>query len=352
MADIINRDPIEMAQTKSVFGNFNLTMEVANTRPGELITAPIESFERHETFFDYEWFNSFDTDFFKQGDNVLWIGSCITQDFGEGFDLLTNNNIIRLGQGVNCFRSQEVFLRWLFDDEPFDLVNNPPWEGFKEKEYYISKRDREMMRLKIANTDKVVLFTGTTELLYDSHTGIDLHRMPPVDKLDWNRHKIRRCTYQENVQALKNVSALIKKHLTKDILFITTPFGFPSQSWEGDHPPLPLTFISKAHIRTAIDEVCPQNYFPMYEMIYEYVPMFRDKGQHIHNDVIRSFIEMLAIWYGDFPSNRSKKEFMADFGIMRKSFVQRQLESRAMPKDHIPAAKSNPTKYNEFLDDI
>lgn len=354
MADIINRDPIEMAQTKSIFGNFNLTMEVANTRPGELITAPIESFERHETFFDWEWFNAFNTDFFEPSDNLLWIGSCIAEDFGNIFDQYTNSNkVIRLGQGVNCFRSQEVFLRWLFDDEPFDLVNNPPWEGFKEKEYYISKRDREMMRLQIANCNKVVLFTGTTELLYDSHTGLDLHRMPPTKYLDWNRHKIRRCTYEENVTALRNVIALLEKHLAKDILFITTPFGAPSQSWEGDQPPLPLTAIGKATIRSAINEVRPLDYFPMYEMIYEYIPMFRDKGQHIHYDVTKTFVEMLAIWYGNFPNTQTKKEFMQEFGRLRKSFVLRQLESRAMPKEDVAPAQSSPyTKHNEFLDEI
>lgn len=338
MANIINKDQIEMAETKSVFGNFNLRMEVANARPGELITGPVESFERHETFFDWEWFHSFNTNFFELNDNVLWIGSCITQDFGQGFDSYTNNNIIRLGQGVNCFRSLEVYLRWLFDDQPVDLVNNPPWENFKEKDCNLSRRDREMMRLKIAHTNKVVLFTGTTELVYDSHTGLDLHRMPPIDKLDWDRHKIRRCSYQENVDALRNVVSLLENNLTNNILLVTTPFSAPSQSWEGDHPPLPLTFISKSHIRCAIDEVRPLDYFPMYEMVYEYLPMFRDKGNHIHNNIIQMFIEMLAIWYGNFPSSRSKKDFMKDFGVLRKSFTQRQLESRALPKQHVDAA--------------
>jgi hypothetical protein len=199
------------------------------------------------------------------------------------------------------------------------------------------------------NTNKVVLFTGTTELIHDTKTGLDMPMMPPMMFLDRNRHIIRRISYEENIQSLRNILQILEKHLTKDVLFITTPFSQASQSWEGDLPPVPLTFEQKAHIKTALSVVSPHNYFPMYEMIYEYFPSFRDKGTHIHNDITVSFIEMLKIWYSDFDMPTTKKEFMKEFLRCRKSFVQRALESRALPKDHVPAAKVNLYESVDYL---
>lgn len=339
MANIINKHILEYDSTKSIFGNFRLQMESANARPGELITTPIESFERHEEFLDWSWFHTFNTDFFNKGDKVLWVGSCIAEDFADGFESYTDNNVIRIGQGVNSFRSQEVYLRWLFDEEPVDFNSNPPWDGYKDSQYNLSKRDRQMMLLQLHNTNKVVLFTGTTELIHDSKTGLDMPMMPPMKFLDRDRHVIRRISYEENIQSLRNILQLLEKHLTKDVLFITTPFSQASQSWEGDLPPVPLTFEQKAHIKSALSIVSPHNYFPMYEMIYEYFPSFRDKGTHIHNDITVTFIEMLKIWYSDFDIPTTKKEFMTEFLRRRKSFVQRALESRALPRGDVPAAK-------------
>ena len=343
MANIINKHILEMDSTESVFGNFKLRMESANARPGKLITTPIESFERHEEFFDWEWFHTFNTDFFETGDKILWIGSCIAEDFADGFAKYTDNNVIRIGQGVNSFRSQELYLRWLVDDEPLNYSNNSLWEGYKDSLYNLSNRDRQMMLMQLQNTNKVVLFTGTTELLHDKHTGLDMPMMPPMQFLNRERHIIRRISYEENIQSLRNIVNLLEKHLTKNVLFITTPFSQASQSWEGDLPPIPLTFEQKAHIKSAVSIVAPDNYFPMYEMIYEYFPSFRDKGTHIHNDIIYQFVDMLALWYSNFNTVYTKKEFMKEFCTVRKSFVQRALESRALPKDHVPAARE--TKY-------
>ena len=71
-----------------------------------------------------------------------------------------------------------------------------------------------------------------------------------------------------------------------------------------------------------------ENYFPLYELIQEYFTDYRDKGLHIHNDIIQVLIEVLGVWYGNFETTRTKSEVMKDFQILRKAFVQRALENK------------------------
>ena len=331
---IINDHILEMGGTQSMFGNFRIPMEVANARPGKLITTSTPGFEKSKEFFNYEWFYSFNTDFFKQDDTVLWVGSCIVQDFASLFEKKgwTINKVFRYGQGISNMKTFAMHLRWLFEDN--DLYGDI-WPEYNPKQFKLGKRDRAFLKEKMLDFNKVVLFSGTTDIYYDEVTGQDLHAAPPLKYLDPERHKIRRMSHSEVVESHKELLELVHKYICKDVLFVLSPFGFASQSFPDDHPPLALSFVAKSSIRIAIEETMREDYFPLYEVIQEYFTDYRDKGLHIHNDIIQVMIEVLGVWYGDFEHARTKAEIMESFQILRKAFVQRALENKSLPKEEV-----------------
>lgn len=345
---IINDHILEMSATESMFGNFKIPMEVANARPGKLITTSTPGFEKSKEFFNYEWFHSFNTDFFEQGDTVLWAGSCIVQDFASIFEkkMWTINRVFRYGQGVFNMKTLAMNLRWLFEDG--DMYEQQIWEEYSPKQFKISKRDKEFLKLKMLDFNKMVLFSGTTDIYHDKATGQDLHAAPPLKYLDPERHVIRRMSHDEVLQSHKEVLELIHKHICKDVLFILSPFGFASQSFPEDHPPLALSFVAKSSIRVAVEETMRENYFPLYELIQEYFTDYRDKGLHIHNDIIQVLIEVLGVWYGNFETTRTKSEVMKDFQILRKAFVQRALENKSLPKEEVYTPETTRSKDVPF----
>lgn len=348
MENRINKHITESGETKSIFGNFSVQMESGNARAGELITYPIDAFEKMETFFEWEWFHSFSTNFFNKGDNVFWIGSCISEDFAAYFqdNNLTHNRVLRLSQGLNSARGLEVYLRWLFDDEHVPLGDNPPWEGYKDKQCALSPRDREMIRAQLTNIHKVVIFTGTVDVAHDSVTGQDLYQFPPNQYYDKTRHIVRRLGIVETVQCYQNIVNLIKKHLGTEPLFLIPPYHHSSQSFEGDLPPLPLTYMSKSVMRSALHEVCPTMYFPFNEMVSEYFVRYTDKGLHIHGEITNLMTRILATWYGDFDNNPdSRKDVVDRFNYLRKKFLVGALQNRALPAEHIDPPQK--TKYTQ-----
>lgn len=345
---IINDHILEMSSTQSMFGNFEIPMEVANARQGKLITTSTPGFEKSREFFNYEWFHSFNTDFFEQDDNVLWAGSCIVQDFASLFEKKgwTTNRVFRYGQGVFNMKTLAMHLRWLFEED--SLYNEDIWEGYNAKEFKLGKRDRGFLLEKMLNFDKVVLFSGTTDIYHDEVTGQDLHAAPILKYLDPTRHKVRRMSHNEVLQSHKEVLELVHKHICKDVLFILSPFGFASQSFENDHPPLALSLVAKSSIRIAVEETMRENYFPLYEMIQEYFTEYRDKGLHIHNDIIQAMIEILGTWYGNFRDARTKSEVMKDFQVTRKAFVQRALLNKSLPKEEVYMPETTRSKDVPF----
>ena len=198
------------------------------------------------------------------------------------------------------------------------------------------------------NFNKMVLFSGTTDIYHDKVTGLDLHAAPPLKYLDPERHVIRRMSHDEVLQSHKEVLELIHKHICKDVLFILSPFGFASQSFPEDHPPMALSFVAKSSIRVAVEETMRENYFPLYELIQEYFTDYRDKGLHIHNDIIQVLIEVLGVWYGNFETTRTKSEVMKDFQILRKAFVQRALENKSLPKEEVYTPETTRSKDVPF----
>lgn len=343
MANRINNHILQNGSTASVFGNFSIEMEAGNSRPGRLITHPIDRFEKMHSFFEWEWFHSFNTDFFEQNDTVLWIGSCIAEDFADHFDNnnYTTNKVIRLSQGVNSFRGLEVYLRWLFDDGHDDLLDTPPWEGYKEKQFSLSKRDREMIRTQMEGINKVVIFTGSIDVVVDLHTGKDLYQFPPNEYWDKQRHIVRRLSYEENKQSLQCIIDLINKHTNTELMFVMTPYGHASQSFEGDLPPLPLTTLAKSMIRSAINELAPTQYFPMYDLIIEYFTRYKDKGLHIHNRISELMMRILANWYGNFDQKENRQDIMDAFNRERKVFLVGALTNKALPNDDVEAPVKN-----------
>ncbi len=334
---ILNPTPLEINRTKSKYGNFSIPAENANTRSGEQVTVSVPGYEQREGYLDTQWFSPFKKDFIQDGDNVLWIGSCIVEDFARRMDQAgtIDSFVLRFGQGSYSFKSLLLYLRWLFEDfSPQEL--DQPWEGYKDKQFYLSKRDRERIKLQIANVNKIVIFTGVLDICYDSISQQDLYTKPPLDYLDDDRHKYRRLSLQENIESLNEVIKILQTHVCEDFRITTTPFKRASSSWEGDYPPLLLTHLEKALIRSTINECCPEHYFPMLELITEHFPGYSETIVHVHPEIIQVFIEIFCIWFCNIESFAvGKKDFMKKYNALRKAFTIRYLNTKSFPKGEV-----------------
>ena len=336
---VLNPTPIEINRTRSTYGNFSIPSENANARAGEQVTVSVPGYEQRDGYFETQWFAPFKRDFIQDGDNVLWIGSCIVEDFARRLDHggTLNSSVLRFGQGAYSFKSLQLYLQWLFEDyTPQDLEH--PWEGYKDKQFFLSKRERELIKLGLQNINKVVVFTGVLDVCYDVKTGIDMYTKPPMDYLDDNRHKFRRLSIQENISSLNECVRLIQTYICEDFRLITTPFKRASSSWEGDFPPLLLTQLEKALVRSTVNECYPEHYFPMMELIVEHFPGYTDTIVHIHPEIVQLFIEMFAMWYCNLEEFQvGKKDFMKKYNSLRKAFTLRYLNTKSFPKGDVKA---------------
>ena len=149
----------------------------------------VPGYEQREGYLDTQWFSPFKKDFIQDGDNVLWIGSCIVEDFARRMDQAgtIDSFVLRFGQGSYSFKSLLLYLRWLFED--FSPRIRSTWKDTKINNFIV-QRDRERIKLQIANVNKIVIFTGVLDICYDSifNKTCTLN----LDYLDDDRHKYRR----------------------------------------------------------------------------------------------------------------------------------------------------------------
>lgn len=213
-----------------------------------------------------------------------------------------NSYVVRFNDEiVNTFAVAQQF-EWAWEDREFS-----------EKLWYTRKKDiltyddgvKKATRDLFNQTDLFIITIGLSEVWYNKETGEVFWKAIVKKHFDPNKHGFKLTTYQENVDNLKIVVNLIKKHRpSASIVFTLSPI------------PLVATFrpvscitansVSKSILRSALDEVVchygKENnvyYWPGYEIIKDFEPTPFGTKDPIHPrlEVIDYIMEAFSKYY-------------------------------------------------------
>ena len=245
---------------------------------------------------------------------VVAFGSCFAGHISRylrerGFNLLgrglkRNAYIIRCGEGmVNSFAIRQQF-EWAFEARPFEagLWRDKAGQLMRPEE---DIRDETLAIFRSA--DVFILTLGLSEVWYDKANGDVFWRAIPADSFDPARHGFRVSTVPENLDNLRTIVALIRRHRPGAKIVLTL-----------SPVPLVATFrpvscvsanaVSKSVLRVAIDELMREGvpdlyYFPSFEIVTSY---FRDPyaldNRHVRPEVVATIMAAFARHYVTEPS--------------------------------------------------
>ena len=218
--------------------------------------------------------------FIEQDTRIVAFGSCFAANIGRylaaiGFDVSTRRDgaayIQRIGDGlVNVFAIRQQF-EWAWENRVPEVEL---WHGWKAEEYGYDEEVRLATKKLFDEADVFILTFGLSEIWYDEPTGEVFWRAVPSEKFDPSRHKFRLATYEETIDGMRQIHALIRKNWpSAKIIFTLSPIALAATF----RPISCITAstVSKAILRTAIDvlhrEVTDSNfyYFPAYEVVKE-----------------------------------------------------------------------------------
>lgn len=209
---------------------------------------------------------------------IVAFGSCFAGNIakylhGRDYTVLTKRDnkayVTKMGDGiVHTFAIRQQFeWAWLNKTPSQDL-----WHGYEAEDFGYSEAARRDTAALFDEAEVFIITLGLSEIWYDEPTGEVFWRAVPTDKIDPARHKFRVSTVAENLDNLRAIHALIRRHRPDaGIVFSLSPI------------PLTATFrpvacvsanaVSKAVLRVALDEfvrdVNDDNlfYFPSYEIV-------------------------------------------------------------------------------------
>jgi hypothetical protein len=242
---------------------------------------------------------------------VVAFGSCFAGHISRylrerGYNVLgkglkRNAYVIRFGEGmVNTFAIRQQF-EWAFEGREFK-------EGlWRDKSGALVRPEEDIREQTLAifrSADLFILTLGLSEVWYDKRAGDVFWRAIPSDSFDPNAHGFRVSSVEENVDNLRVIIGLIRKHRPHARIVLTL-----------SPVPLVATFrpvscisanaVSKAILRVAIDDIVRSGiggeslfYFPSYEIVTAY---FRDPytldNRHVRPQVVATIMEAFARHY-------------------------------------------------------
>jgi hypothetical protein len=229
---------------------------------------------------------------------VVAFGSCFAGHISHylrdrGYNLLGKGlgkkaYIIRCGEGmVNSFAIRQQF-EWAFEGRAFK-------EGFWHDKTGTLLKPEDQVREETLSifrgADVFILTLGLSEVWYDKENGDVFWRAIPSDSFDPQKHGFRVSTVAENLDNLRTIVGLIRKHRPGAKLVLTL-----------SPVPLVATFrpvscvsansVSKSILRVAIDELMREgiedvHYFPSYEIVTTY---FQDAYKLDNRHVARHYV--------------------------------------------------------------
>lgn len=218
---------------------------------------------------------------------------------GKGLD--ANAYVVRFGEGmVNSFALRQQF-EWAFEGRTF---SDGLWRDKTGKLLRAEDEVRSETLFFFQQAELFIITLGLSEVWYDKSTGEVFWRAIPADSFDPERHGFRVSTVEENLDNLRVILRLIRRH-RPDAKLVLTLSPVPLVATFRPVSCVTANSVSKAVLRVAVDELMRENaddqglfYFPSYEIVTSY---FRDPyeldNRHIRPAVVTTIMESFVRHY-------------------------------------------------------
>lgn len=187
---------------------------------------------------------------------------------------------------------------WAFNDRPLGSIFIGSAEE-KAQTYH----SMEACKAIIRNTDFFIITLGLTEAWFDKENQQYLWKFVPNRKLDPDRFESRFVSFNENLNNIKAIYHLVKKHIPEaKILFTLSPIPLLG-SYHGKSV-VSANTASKATLKAALHEFISTTedpslyYFPSYELVTEYVEApWKDDNRHITPETVETIMAVFDHYY-------------------------------------------------------
>lgn len=273
----------------------------------------------------------------RRSDTVFTIGSCFARNVEAalteaGLTVTSQETDLgpvgdSLGFAGNFFNKYSIHsvyndLRWALERDTYpgdDVIYAMPKAGvhadlqlgMSKLEFPLAQiRDFRTRYLDVmaraAEADVVIITLGYVETWYDTRLGIYLNTSPPqpLIKAHPGRFEFRVLSYEDVLQGLRDVHALLVKHRTKPLKMLVTVSPVPLLSTFRDIDVLVANTYSKSVQRAAIDAFIRDapgvDYFPSYEFVILSNPEIawaRGDYRHVNPDLVARIMSNVVTQY-------------------------------------------------------
>lgn len=183
---------------------------------------------------------------------------------------------------------------------------------------------------QVAEADVVILTLGYVETWYDRKLGLYLNVIPPAQliKAEPERFEFRVLSYQDVLDGLNDLHALLTKHRTKPLKMLITVSPVPLLATFRDMDVLVANAYSKSVQRAALDEFLLDkdgvDYFPSYEFVTLSNPTVawsRNDYRHVSADVIHRIMSNVLTRYvpgGEVEEEMTSQALVASAKMLHK----------------------------------
>jgi len=231
-------------------------------------------------------------------------------------------------------------LRWAFGEF---TPSSALWFT-KDKLYFEATEERrDNIRFSFEQVEVLVITLGLSEIWYDSLANEPLWRAIPARLYVPGRHKFRRATVAETVDALRELDRLVAKFLpNKQVIFTLSPI--PLISTFRDQSPITANQASKSILRAALDEFFSDpdiqsrrryHYFPSYELAFHlFDNPFLPDNRHIRPEVASAILNIFSGAYTDLPPS-PEASLTREAPLRAAENRIRELESQLAQKENV-----------------
>lgn len=243
--------------------------------------------------------------------NIVAFGSCFAANISNylnniGYNVATKKDnlayISKFGDGiVNTYALLQQF-EWAWKNK---TPQTDLWHGYKAAEFGYDEAVRLKTKEIFDVADVFIITLGLSEVWYDEPTGEVFWRAVPAKMYDPSRHKFRVAEYDESIENLRKIYAIIREHRPESsIIFTLSPIALAATF--RDQSCITSNATSKAILRAAIDRLYREKspadpklfYFPSYEIVLEcYRNQFGHDRRHVYPHVLNLNMKAFERFY-------------------------------------------------------
>ena len=304
----------------------------------------------------------------EESDTIYAIGSCFARNVEKALEDAGKRVLSRefqlgevgesLGDASNFFNKYSIHsvtneIRWALERETFpgeDIIYPMGQGRYCDPQLGMARLDFEMDQIlefrhryldavaDVAHADVIILTLGYVETWYDRKLDLYLNVIPPapVIKREPDRFEFRVLSYQDVLDGLNNLYALLQKHRTKPLKMLITVSPVPLLATFRDMDVLVANAYSKSVQRAALDEFLLDkegvDYFPSYEFVTLSNPTIawsRNDYRHVSPDIVKRILSNVITRYigGDAVENGlSAESEMTPSGLVSSIKLLHKLE--------------------------